>query len=395
MNLSVIILAHSYIGDTIMPFPNNQRLAAIRRLRPSWIEIFPQAIAHNVGQLRLLIGHKIKVMFTCKGDGYGFGLEYVARLAMDAGVDGLCIGSPEEAIVLREAGIRIPILMFACTLPQDAKAALDLDVMVTIHSLDSLYAYAQTEQPLQAFVEIDSGMGRYGLTAKDWKQAFEKLVSTPTIELKGIYTHLSSPEDAELTREQLAVYDQAVQAARDYGFDKIETMVASSRVVIRYPDLPYSAVDPGRLIFGALDEHYKEKAGLKSMLHAVRARLVQLQEHPAGSKLGIGYGKPIYIDKPMRVGLAPIGFVDGFNHAPPMGYVLIEGKRAPILGRRTLMHTIVDVSDIPGAKIGSEVTLMGRQGTDEITMEELAEMVGLPSLELFFRLTRSLSHVTI
>jgi alanine racemase len=378
-----------------MPFPTDPRLAALRRLRPSWIEISPEAIAHNVGKLRQLIGDKVKFMFTCKGDGYGFGLEYAARLAVAAGVDGLCIGSPEEAVILREAGIKIPILMFACTLPQDAKAILELDVMVTIHSLDSLHAYAQTEQSVRAFVEIDSGMGRFGLTAKHWKRAFEKLASTPTIRLVGVYTHLSSPDDEELTREQLAVYDRAVQCARDCGFNEIETMVASSRVVINYPELAYSAVDPGRFIFGALDEHYKKKAGLKSMLHAVRARLIQLQEHPAGSKLGIGYGKPIQIAKPMRVGLAPIGFVDGLNHAPPMGYVLIEGRRAPILGRRTLMHTIIDVTDIPEARVGSEVTIMGRQGAEEITMEELGDMVGIPSLELFFRLTRSLSHVKI
>ncbi len=378
-----------------MPLPNDSRLAALRRLRPSWMEISPEAIAHNVGRLRRLVGDKVKLMFTCKGDGYGFGLEYAAHLAIDAGVDGLCIGSPEEAAILKEAGIKIPILMFTCTLPQDAKTVLDLEVMVSIHSLDSLSAYAQTEQPVQAFVEIDSGMGRYGLTGRDWKQAFEKLAATPKIELVGIYTHLSSPNDEKLSREQLTVYDQAVQCARDCGFDEIETMVASSQVVINYPDLPYSAVDPGRFIFGALDEHLKEKAGLRSMLHAVRARLVQLQEHPVGSQLGIGYGKPIQIEKPMRVGLAPIGFVDGLNHAPPMGQVLIEGRRAPILGRRTLMHTIVDVTDIPDAKMGSEVTIMGRQGTDEITMEELADMVGIPPLELFFRLTRSLSHVTI
>jgi alanine racemase len=172
-------------------------------------------------------------------------------------------------------------------------------------------------------------------------------------------------------------------------------MVASSQVVINYPDLPYTAVDPGRFIFGALDEPYIEKAGLKAMLHAVRGRLIQVESHPSGTELGIGYGKPIKIDQPMRVGLVPIGFVDGFNRAPPMGHVLIEGQRAPILGRRTLMHTIVDITGIPKANIGSEVTLMGCQGNEEITMEGLADMVGVPSLELFFRLTRSLPHFEI
>ncbi|MBT4088907.1 MAG: alanine racemase [Deltaproteobacteria bacterium] len=378
-----------------MPFPQESRLAKVRRLRPSWIEISPEVIAHNVARLRRLIGVSAKIMFTCKGDGYGFGVVKAARLAIEAGVDGLCIGSPEEAILLREAGIEVPILMFACTLPQAAEDVIDLDVTVTIHSLDSLNAYIETKLPVKAFVEIDCGMGRFGLIGKDWKQAFEKLFSASNIELMGVYTHLSSPEDETISRNQLSVYDQAVQCARDCGFMDFETMVASSRVVIEYPDLTYSAVDPGRFIFGALDESYKEKAGLKSMLHAVRGRLIQVQPHAAGTELGIGYGKPIKIDKPMRVGLVPIGFVDGLNHAPPLGYVLIEGQRAPILGRRTLMHTIVDITDIEEAKIGSEVTLLGRQGNDEITMEELADMVGLPSLELFFRITRSLSHITI
>jgi alanine racemase len=378
-----------------MPFPRDNRLATIRRLRSSWIETSPAVISHNVDRLRQMVGKDVKIMFTCKGDGYGFGVEYAASLAIEAGVDGLCIGSPEEAVILRESGIKVPILMFACTLPQNAGEVLNLDVIVTIHSLDSLDAYIHTKRSVKAFVEVDCGMGRFGLTRNDWKQAFEKLATISNIEIAGIYTHLSSPDDKELSAEQLSIYDRAIQCARECGLKDFETMVASSQVLINYPDLPYSAVDPGRFIFGALDESYMEKAGLNAMLHAVRGRLIQVQSHPAGSELGIGYGKPIKIDQTMRVGLVPIGFVDGFNRAPPNGHVLIEGQRAPILGRRTLMHTIVDITDIHNANVGSEVTMLGRQGDDQITMEELANMVGIPSLELFFRLTRSLPHLVI
>ena len=129
------------------------------------------------------------------------------------------------------------------------------------------------------------------------------------------------------------------------------------------------------------------------MLRAVRGRIIHVQEHPAGSTLGIGYAAPIRLERDIRIGVVPIGFWDGLNHVPPLGHVLVHGQKARLLGRRSFQHTVVDITDIPKARTGSVVTLLGQDGQHTITIDELAETLRLPVMELIPRLARSLPHV--
>jgi alanine racemase len=377
-----------------MPYPESN-LVAQRLLRPSWAEIDLGAIGRNVAKARAVVGPARKIYFVCKGDGFGFGADTVAKAAVAAGVDGLCVGSPEEASKIRQCGVSTDILLFASTLPQEVAAVVDLGVTMTIQSPQMLQALLALQRPVEAFVEVDSGFGRFGLSSKQWSVAFEQLSRQSLVHLRGVYSHLSAPEDPVVTAQQAEVFDDAIQDAEQWGFTDLEHILASSRVMILHPDLNHTGVDPGRFIYGALDQKLMQHAGLDPLLKAVRGRIMHIQHHTAGAVLGLGYGAPLRLEADMRLAIVPIGFWDGFNHAPPLGQVIVHGQFAPAVGRRSFQHTVIDVSAIPKAEIGSVVTLMGHDGDREITGDELARTMQLPLMEVIPRLARSLPHVFV
>lgn len=365
-----------------------------RLLRPSWAELDPQALRHNVRQARRIVGPQRRIWFVCKGDGFGFGAARVAGWALAAGVDGLCAGSPEEALAMRTAGIRAEILLFACTLPQDIAALAELDVILSIHSLEMLEAIAALQRPVQAFIEIDCDFGRFGLQPAQWRGALQRLQGLPAVRLRGLYSHLSAPEDAATSARQAAVFAQAIADAQAAGFTELEHVLASSRVMILHPELHHTGVDPGRFIYGAaLAGELVQRAELRPLLHAIRGRIIHVQQHPAGVPLGLGYGAEIVPEQPVRLAVVPIGFWDGLNHAPPLGRAIVHGQFVPVVGRRSFQHTVLDVSAVSQAGIGSVATFVGSDGDCSISMDELADTLKLPAMELLPRLVRSLPHV--
>ena len=363
--------------------------------RPCWVEIDLGAVTHNVALTRGLVGKDVKIYGVCKADAMGCGLVRVARTYATSGVDALAVADPADVVTLREAGLTLPILLFASTLPEQAADVAALDVIPVVHDLPSLAAFAGLGRPIDVFFKIDCGMGRLGFTEHRWDDAFAKAAAAPALNLTGLYTHMSKPEDRDTTLEQAARFARACDAAQETGFRGFERVAASSRVVLGYPELHLSGVDPGRMLLGMLDAPWSTMAPMRPAVRAVKARIIQVQEHERGARLGIGYGSPIVSDHALRTAVIPIGFGDGLNHAPPLGDVLVCGRRAPVLGRRSIEFSLLDVSDIPGADIGSEAVVLGRQGGEEITPKEMSETVGVPTLELIARLAHNTRRVYI
>jgi alanine racemase len=364
-----------------------------RLMRPSWAEIDLSAIRHNVMISRRVLGKGVKLYFVCKCDGYGLGSATAARLALDAGADGLCVGSPEEVECLRDARIKAPTLLFGSPLPQDLDAMAAMGARLTVHSMETLAAVVALSRKVEVHVEIDSGFGRFGLREAQWGAAFARLREATHVRLVGVYSHLSSPDDPEVTSRQAATFNQAIECARSIGYSDLEVMLASSRVVVDYPDLHYNAVDPGRLIYGALDSARNAQHGLRPVLRAIKARIIHVQDIAAGEELGIGYAAPIRVDRAMRTAVVPIGFWDGLNQAPEHAEMLVLGQRTRVLGRRSAQHSLIDVTGIPGAEVGAEVVVLGRQGNQEVTMEQLAAPPGTAPIEMYLRLVRLLPHM--
>lgn len=364
-------------------------------VRPAWVEIDLAAIAHNVGLTRQLVGPNVQIFAVCKADALGCGLVPVARTFAEAGVDALAVSDPDEVWALRQAGLSLPIFLFASTIPEQAAEVAELGAIVAIHDFPSLEAFATLGRPVEAFIKIDCGMGRLGFNERQWRQAFQAARSAPALRIRGLYTHMSKPEDRETTRNQAATFDRAYDDALQAGLTGLVKMGASSRVVLGYPEYHYSAVDPGRLLLGLLASPWTERLPFRPAIRALKSRIMQIQSHPAGTMLGIGYEQAIAIAKPMTTAVVPIGFRDGLNHAPPLGTLLVCGHRVPALGRRSIEHTLLDVTDVPEARVGSEVVLLGRQGDQEITGAQLADSLGVPMLELLPRIARSARRVYV
>ncbi len=354
-------------------------------LRPAWVEIDLDALAANARAMRRMIGPACFFFAVVKGDGYGIGTAAAGRTLAAAGVDGLALGDPEEAAALRAAGLRLPILLYATTLPEQAGDVAALGVIPTIHDMPGLRAYAALGQALDVFVKLDCGVGRLGFLPDQWDAAFAALTGCPTLRVAGVYSHFRSPEDGGAVDLQSNMFVAGVHAARAAGLSNFRTMVSGSRMLVGRPDMNLTAVNPGKGLFGHVDETWPHHEQLRPVISALKARVIQVKTHPAGSHV---YGSSEPLAQARRFAVVPLGYMDGLNFQPPGHVALLRGQRVPVVARRGSEHMVLDVTDIDGAAVGDEVVFVGRQGGDAIGMDELADAIGLSPMELAGRIGR-------
>jgi alanine racemase len=355
---------------------------------PSWMEIDPTAYAHNLAVVRRGIPAGTKIFAVCKGDGYGLGLRRVVALGLGAGVDGFCAGAPDEALQIREMAPAHFVLLFVSTLPAALPELCARNVTVTVNSLEALRTLCAGNASGQFFFEVDCGFGRFGLAEEAWQTAIEDYVSQDRVRCAGVYTHFGQSEPALLTR-RLALFDRYVARLREHVTHSFDTMVASSDVVLARPDLPYTAIDPGRLLYGLIAKDRVPKAELRRMVTGIRSRVIQITTVSQSQVMKIGYGPVRSVPPGTRLAVFPVGWLAGLSSREPYGEVLVDGRRAPVLAR-TLQHTIIDISGIDSARLGSIITLMGIDGRDEISFDEMARAQNSSITELQFELGRAL-----
>ncbi|MBT6276134.1 MAG: alanine racemase [Chromatiales bacterium] len=360
-------------------------------LRPAWMEVDLAAISYNVSLVRKRIGPDVRLFAVVKSHGFGCGPAQAARAALAGGADSLAVGDPGDAQEIREAGIDAPVLLYASTPPDVAAEVAALNVIVTIHDMESLRAFANQDTPVDAFMKAEVGLGRLGVLEEDWQTVFDTARASNSLSLTGIYTHLNAPDDPEWIKNQVVVYERACSAAQARGFENLTRMVASSHVVLGYEALRFNAVNPGRFLFGLVEGKWAEIDIARPVMSSIKSRVIQTKEFAAGDVVGFLGPKPL--SRPTRLAVLPIGFGDGFNHLAPLGELLVEGQRVPIIGRRGIEHTVIDVTKVRAVKVGSEAVLLGSQGNESIAPDELAGWLGLPVLELLPRLARTLPKV--
>jgi alanine racemase len=354
-------------------------------LRPTWLEIDLEALAHNVRLHRRLAGPNCRFFAVVKGDGYGIGVVEAARTAIEAGADALALGNPDEVAALRAAGITAPLLLYAATLPEQAAAVADLGVLPTVHDFASLAAFSALGRELEIWVKLDCGVGRLGFLPGEAAEAFRLIAARPQLRLGGIYSHFRNPHAPAQVASQAALFAGACAAAEAAGLRGFERMVASSRIVLGAPELHLTAVNPGKALYGYVDEGWPHAGELRPVVCALKSRIIQIKAHPAGVVL---YGDAAPLTAPRRTAVVPLGHVDGLNHLAPCGDVLIRGRRAPVVSRRGIEHMVVDLAALPEAAIGDEVVVFGAQGDARIEIAEIAGLVGAAPAELAARVAR-------
>jgi alanine racemase len=355
-------------------------------LRPLWAEIDLAAVAHNYRALRRALKPGIQVIASLKGNAYGCGVREVGRLLAAEGVDGHAVGNIDDAAALREAGIDGPILLYPNCLPDAAAAVLDQRLAITLNAVEEADAWAKAlRQPVDAWIKLDMGAFRAGVLPQQAVALARKIAGERCFRLRGIYGHLHLPDPvglAEYARWQAQNFETALRAIAVAGIAPPLRMAAGTAAVLQYPELDFDAVDPGRLLYGVGFAGTRRDLGLRPALKALRTRIVQCK-HLGAADTG-GFPTPFPWRAGMVIGVLPLGWGDGYPRPVPPGAVaLVRGRRAPLLGPTHFEHMRIDLTDVPDAAYGDEVTLVGRQGDDELSPEEIARAWGIGLLELY------------
>ncbi len=370
--------------------------------RPTWLEIDLGAIGGNVRAIADLVGPHVAVMATLKADAYGHGAIKVAHTALRNGATWLGVATLSEAIPLHAAGIHTPILVFGYLPAWQARDALQHDVRVTVYELDTPRALSRAAAALsrtaRLHVKVDTGMGRLGLRAEDPAAivAFiRELHALPQIVVEGIYTHFATADERDQTyaRRQLERFHAVLAALDAAGLRPPIVHAANSAATLALPESHFDLVRPGIALYGLQpSDDVPLPLGFRPGL-SFKTQIAQVKEVPAGE--GISYGITYITDAPERIATLPVGYADGFRRAPAnWGEVLIRGRRAPIRGRVCMDQTMVSVQHIPDARAGDEVVLIGTQGNDRITAEEVAARLGTNNYEVVSALLARVPRIT-
>ena len=348
--------------------------------RAAWVEIDGDAIRHNLRLIRQLAG-KARVYAVCKGDAYGFDAVTIARLAADERIDALACGDPHDARLIRAAGVKLPILLYGSTPARDLPAIAALDAIVTAHDADTLAVCIARD--LAFSVKLDSGFNRLGFRDEDLDVVLAAARAHPRARVHGVYTHLTDTDVPASVAAQVGRFHAMTARIGVAGWTGLERMVASSRVLLAAPELALDAVNPGRLVYGLLEEPWTRMVDARDALAAVKASIIALKHVAAGSAQGYGGG---VVSKDTMLAVIPFGFADGYPRLPAGGMALVRGQRVPLLGQRHTEHSILDVTDVAGVALGDEVVLLGAQGGERIDIHELVAATGVPLIELVPRL---------
>jgi alanine racemase len=342
-----------------------------------WAEIDLDAIAHNVAALKRHVGDRVAIMAVVKSNAYGHGAEPVAHAALESGAEWLAVNRIGEGIKLRRAGIGAPILVMGYSPAASVPEAVDSDLALTVTDLalaEALSAAAgHAGKTVPVHVKVDTGMGRFGLAPEEAVEFALALARLPGLTLQGLFTHFAVADQADksYTRRQFAIYGQVLAGLEAAGIPVPVRHVANSAATLDLPEMHLDAVRVGIALYGLRPSQEIEPAVALRPALTLKSRVGQVRRLPAGSS--ISYGRTFITERPSTMALISCGYGDGYARLNSnRGVVLVRGRRAPIRGRVCMDQFVVEVSDIAGVLRKDEVVLIGQQGNDRLSAEEVA-----------------------
>lgn len=360
------------------------------------------AVVENMERMKEALSPQTRMIGVIKADGYGHGAVPIGReLEKLPYVSGYATATAEEALILRRAGLKKPVLILGYTFPYCYEELILQKIRPTVFRRDMLETLDACAERLGekalVHVKVDTGMSRIGIRPDEEGLAFMEWVSgLGHIEVEGIFTHFARADERDQTAAlaQLTRFTAfAEEAQRRMGRQIPLKHCSNSAGILTLPQANLSLVRAGISLYGLSpsEEVTRELLSLRPVL-SLKSHLVYVKEIEAGTP--VSYGGTFVAKERMWIATVPVGYGDGYPRSlSNKGSVLIRGKRAPILGRVCMDQFMVDVSDIPGAAEGDEVTLIGADGGKEITMEELGELSGRFNYELACDLGRRIPRV--
>lgn len=377
-------------------------MSSLDYLNRVYLKIDLDQICRNTQEIIKKVGNDTRVMPVVKADAYGHGAIEVTKALSEIGTYGFAVATVGEALALRRAGITKPILILDFVFPNQFETIIRNDIMLTVFqygiakSLNE--AAIQMGTTAHIHLKVDTGMGRIGYIPNDESvEEIRKISELSNIEIDGIFTHFACADSADKTSmiTQLERFEAFVKKIEDLGIDIPIKHVCNSAAIIDMQDGFLNMVRSGIITYGLFpsDEVNKESLDVKPAmeLHSVVINVKTINKGDT-----VSYGSTYVAEKPTVIATIPVGYADGYpRQLSNKGSVLIHGKRAKIVGRVCMDQFMVDVTDIPDVSIGDNVTLVGKDGDECITCEEIGEISGRFNYEFLCCITRRVPRVYI
>lgn len=364
-------------------------------LRRTWAEVNIDAIEHNFKEIRKATDESSDIMCVIKADAYGHGAVFLARLYEKIGASRFAVSNIEEAMQLRENGIKLPVLILGFTPAYMAKALADNNISQAVFSEEyakelSDYAVMQNVA-VKVHIKLDTGMSRIGFMYQNIERdvdsinQIKRVCQLPNLDHEGIFTHFAVSDEADEGRtetlHQLECFSDALQKLSDENIEFKVKHCSNSGAIIDYKQAHFDCVRAGIILYGLSPS--SKLAGRMNLIPAMQIKSVIAQIKTVEPDTPVSYGGIYVTKKPTRIATVPIGYADGYtrslgNHA----YMTVNGKKAPVIGRVCMDQLMLDVSDIDGVSTGDEVIVIGDGKNNTASFDDIAEMTGTINYEV-------------
>jgi alanine racemase len=369
-------------------------------VRPVWAEVDLDCLAHNMRETRRVTPKETLIMVAVKADGYGHGAPEAAEVFLENGADRLCTATLDEAVQLRRLGFTAPILCLGYVPEYLYGVALEYGVGVTVYRLDHARALREAATGMGveavAHVKLDTGMGRLGFRISEATvDEVAEVSGLNGVNLEGVFTHFAVADEADkgYTRMQFTRFMDVVDALEARGVEIPLKHVSNSAAIIDFPEYSLDMVRPGIMLYGFYPSPHVDhgRVSLRPAM-TLKAKASHVKEVPESA--GISYGLTYKTGRRSVIATVPVGYADGYSRRlSNLGWVAVEGARAPIVGRVCMDQCMVDVTDIPGVSVGDVVTLMGDGSGGSPHVEEVAAWMGTITHEVTCGVSRRVPRV--
>src|ERR1700678_1318538 len=371
--------------------------------RPVWAEISLKALLHNLASIRKHVGAERMILAVVKSNAYGLGAVPIAKALEKAGTEWFGVTCANEGIELREAGIRRRILLLTGFWPGEEKRLIENNLTPTASRLDdpghlerAAAKAFRGKSRMKFHLKINTGMNRLGISPDEVDEFCRRLMKCPHIELEGTYTHFASAEDftAKQPSNQELVFRSSLERMEKLGISPGIVHMANSGAISARPSTLADMVRPGAILYGyyqSFDPPQKKQEVMGQMplepCLTLRARIISLRDVPAGE--GVGYAARFVTTRPSKIAVINAGYADGVVRARTnRGHALLHGQCVPLVGIISMDLTMLDVTDLPHAKIGDVVTIYGQDGAARIDVSDVAREIGTVTSDLLCALGR-------
>jgi alanine racemase len=357
-------------------------------------------LAHNMRLLQAHVG-KRPLWPAIKANAYGHDARIIADRLVRLGYGTLCVAHASEAIELVEAGVQANFIILSATLPQNSEYLVAYGFEPVVCALDVVKELARVAHKagkrVSLHLKVDTGMGRIGIAPQDVIAFLDRCRDFPAVSIKGLMSHFSCADEADksYSREQIRRFRQLIEATRRYSIEAYH--MANSAAIFDLPESYFDAVRPGISIYGLRPSPSMVSRRVDELRPVLewKTRITYLKEVPTGT--GLSYGHAFHTERPSLIATIPVGYGDGLSRLfSNKGQFVVRGRRCPLVGRVTMDQSLVDVTPLKGGvELGDEVTIIGRQGDEEVTADELAAEMGTINYEIVTSIASRVPRIAV